>query len=105
MSWLYLLIAGIFEVGWPLGIKLASILPNKILWAIIAFVAMVLSGLFLFLAQKEIPMGTAYAIWTSIGVIGAFTIGVIFFNDGFSLIKMLGIILILSGVIILKLAH
>lgn len=106
MAWIYLLIAAVFEIGWPIGLKLANT-PSflKYCWIIFAIISMTLSGVFLFLAQKDIPIGTAYAIWTGIGTIGTFLIGVIFFNDALSLIRFLGIILILSGVIILKLCH
>ena len=75
MSWLYLFIAGLCEIGWPVGLKLADG-PNKLLWSLFAIIAMALSGYFLFLAQKSIPLGTAYAIWTGIGAVGAFVVGI-----------------------------
>lgn len=106
MAWIYLLIAAIFEVGWPVGLKLANT-PTiaKYFWIVFAIIAMALSGVFLYLAQKQIPIGTAYAIWTGIGTIGTFIIGIILFNDALSLIRFLGVLLILSGVIVLKLCH
>ena len=107
MAWIYLVVAALFEVGWPIGLKLAQT-PHPIaksLWIIFAIIAMALSGVFLFLAQKQIPIGTAYAIWTGLGTIGTFCIGIIFFNDAASLLRFFGVLLILSGVIILKLAH
>ena len=55
MSWFYLCIATIFEMGWPLGLKLAYITPHKVMWIIVTIIATSLSGVFLFLAQKEIP--------------------------------------------------
>lgn len=61
MSWIYLIIAAIFEIGWPLGLKLADTTNNKVAWICFAIIAMALSGYFLFLAQKHIPIGTAYA--------------------------------------------
>ena len=66
---------------------------------------MALSGYLLYLAQKTIPIGTAYVVWTSIGAIGTFFIGVFFFSDPLTLLRSFAILLILSGVIILKLAH
>lgn len=66
---------------------------------------MALSGVFLFFAQKQIPIGTAYAIWTGLGTIDTFCIGIIFFHDAASLLRLFGVLLILSGVIILKLVH
>lgn len=104
MSWIYLLIAAMFEIGWPLGFKLADTTNNKA-WIIFAIVAMALSGYFLFFAQKEIPMGTAYAVWTGIGMIGTFLIGITLFHDVLSVIRFVGVFLILAGVIILKLCH
>ena len=105
MGWIYLLIAGIFEVGWPLGFKLADVTNNKIVWILFAVIAMTLSGYFLYVAQKNIPIGTAYAVWTGIGTIGTFLIGIIFFHDACSLFRFLGVLLILSGVVMLKLVH
>ena len=105
MSWIYLLIAAIFEVGWPFGLKMASLGNYKFLWIIVAIIGMTLSGVFLFLAQKTIPVGTAYAIWTGIGAACTFLIGILVFNDSLSLMRALGVILIVSGVILLKIAH
>ena len=102
MSWLYLLIASIFEVGWPFGLKIATHSQHKILWIIFAIITMALSGVFLYFAQKEIPIGTAYAIWTGIGASCTFIIGVLVFNDALSLMRILGVLLIISGVILLK---
>ena len=105
MGWIYLLIAGIFEIGWPLGLKLASLTDNKLVWIIFSVIMMALSGYFLFVAQKSITMGTAYAIWTGIGTIGTFFVGLILFHDASSLLRFFGVLLILSGIIILKISH
>lgn len=103
MSWFYLLIAAIFEVGWPYGLKVATQSQHKVLWIIFAIIAMALSGIFLYLAQKQIPIGTAYAIWTGIGASCTFIIGVMVFNDALSLMRILGVLLIITGVVLLKL--
>lgn len=105
MGWIYLLIATVFEVGWPLGLKMASVSSAKVLWIIFAIIVMGLSGVFLYLAQKEIPVGTAYAIWTGIGASCTFLIGVIFFHDTLSVLRVLALFLIIAGVIMLKIAH
>ncbi len=105
MSWIYLVIAAIFEIGWPLGLKFADTTNNKVGWIFFAVITMALSGYFLFLAQKHIPIGTAYAVWTGIGMIGTFVLGIAIFHDALSLIRFIGVFLILSGVIILKLCH
>ena len=102
MSWFYLIIASIFEVGWPLGLKIATNSNFKLLWIVFAIIVMGLSGVFLYYAQKGIPIGTAYAIWTGIGASCTFIIGVIFFYDALSLIRILGVLLIIAGIICLK---
>lgn len=102
MSWFYLIIASIFEVGWPLGLKIATNSNFKLLWIAFAIIVMGLSGVFLYYAQKGIPIGTAYAIWTGIGASCTFIIGVIFFHDALSLIRILGVLLIIAGIICLK---
>lgn len=100
--WIALLFAGLLEIGWPLGLKLAD-LPNMKVWGIVlALISMTFSGLLLWFSLKEIPIGTAYAIWTSIGAAGTFTIGVLVFGDPNIPIRWVGVALILLGVIFLK---
>ncbi len=104
MAWIYLILAGVMEIGWPLGLKLAQ--QDGWRWqGILAAIAfMTISGGLLFLAQKSIPMGTAYAVWTGIGAIGAFLVGVLFLGDISSLGRWVGALLIVSGVIVMKLS-
>lgn len=104
MSWIYLLIAAIFEVGWPLGFKLSAITEHKILWIFFAIVSMILSGYFLYIAQKEIPIGTAYAVWTGIGATCTFIIGILAFHDVLSMMRLFGAVLVITGVVLLKFA-
>ena len=104
MSWLYLIIAAIFEIGWPLGFKLSQTTNQKFSWILFAIASMAFSGLFLWLAQRDIPMGTAYAVWTGIGAAGTFLLGIYFFDDSASMLRILSVFLIISGVIGLKLA-
>lgn len=105
MNWLYLILAGLFEIGWPLGLKLSQTSQNKFFWIVVAALSMGLSGVFLWLAQKTIPMGTAYAVWTGIGAVGAFVTGIIIFKDPSSFIRILSVVLIIAGVVGLKLSH
>ena len=105
MAWMYLLLAGLFEIGWPLGFKLSQQPEYRISGIAGAIVSMALSGLLLWLAQREIPIGTAYAVWTGIGGAGTFIIGVMFFGDSATLARFVGVALIVGGVVILKLAH
>lgn len=100
--WISLLIAGLCEIGWPLGLKLAD-LPNfKFGGIALAVISMSLSGFFLWYSLKEIPIGTAYAVWTSIGAVGTFTLGVFIFGDPSVLVRWLGVLLIIVGVVMLK---
>jgi len=103
MSWIYLIFAGLFEMGWPLGLKLAQTSSYKLVWFVTAAVAMGISGYFLYMAQKSIPIGTAYAVWTGIGATGTFIIGIMFFHDSANIWRILSVFLLISGIIGLKL--
>jgi len=105
MAWLYLVLAGICEIGWPVGLKLGwtenGARPS---WIIFAIVAMSASGALLLWAQRFIPMGTAYGVWTGIGAVGAFVVGIVAFGDQASAMRMVSIGLIVAGIIGLKFA-
>ena len=106
MAWILLIIAGLFEIGWPLGFKLASMHSKYFIWFIgLSILSMGLSGYFLYLAQKSIPIGTAYVIWTGIGAIGTVLIGILFFHDSANIVRLLFLSLILIGIVGLKLVH
>ena len=75
MGWMYLITAGILEIGWPVGLKMAQNEQYRWQGILLAVVLMFASGVFLFMAQKTVPMGTAYAVWTGIGAVGAFVVG------------------------------
>jgi quaternary ammonium compound-resistance protein SugE len=105
MSWIYLIVAALFEIGWPLGFKISQVSKYRVLPIALAALSMTLSGVFLWLAQKEIPIGTAYAVWTGIGAAGTFLIGIAFFGDAINPSRMLGVSLIIAGVVTLKLTH
>lgn len=106
MAWILLIIAGLFEIGWPLGFKLASMHSKYFIWFIgLSILSMGLSGYFLYLAQKSIPIGTAYVIWTEIGAIGTVLLGILFFHDSANIFRLLFLSLILIGIVGLKLVH
>ncbi len=105
MAWAYLLIAGLFEVGWPVGLKMAQQPETRVTGIVVAVVFMAASGILLWLAQKEIPIGTSYAVWTGIGAAGTFVVGVVFYGDPTSLGRYIGVALIVAGVAALKLSH
>ncbi|MDD3738733.1 MAG: multidrug efflux SMR transporter [Lentimicrobiaceae bacterium] len=102
MEWIYLIIASILEVGWPLGFKLSQTTPYKWQWIVFAIISMGLSGLFLYLAQKSLPIGTAYVIWTGIGAIGTLLIGIFYFGDSASALRMISAFFIIIGVVGLR---
>ena len=105
VSWIYLIIAGLFEIGWPLGFKLSQVTRFRLLFIAVAVGSMLLSGIFLWQAQKDIPIGTAYAVWTGIGAAGTFLIGIVWFKDPVSMMRILSFALIVIGVIGLKLSE
>ena len=105
MSWTYLVLAGLFEIGWPVGLKMAQEPSSRVTGVAVAVVFMATSGILLWLAQRQIPIGTAYAVWTGIGAAGTFLVGVFFYDDPTSIARYLGVALIVSGVVILQLAH
>jgi quaternary ammonium compound-resistance protein SugE len=102
MSWIFLVIAGVFEWGWPIGLKFAS-RPQHRPWAIpLAIVSIVLSGWLLLLAQRTIPIGTAYAVWTGIGAVGTFVLGILFLGEPAQLARFFFVGLIIVGILGLK---
>lgn len=105
LAWTYLIIAGIFEIGWPVGLKMAQSPGKTVIGIILAGVCMAISGYLLFLAQRQIPMGTAYAVWTGIGAAGTFVVGIFLYGDPVGFLRIFSVLLIISGVILLKLAH
>ncbi|MEN9809292.1 MAG: hypothetical protein RLZZ488_859 [Pseudomonadota bacterium] len=105
MAWLYLFLAGLFEIGWPLGMKLAQSGTHRIAGIGMSIACLGVSGWLLWLAQKTIPMGTAYAVWTGIGTVGTFIVGVSFFGDSQSYLRWFGAIFIVLGVGLLKLSE
>ncbi|GHC10823.1 DMT family transporter [Cerasicoccus arenae] len=102
--WICLLLAGLFEIGWPLGLKVSQTTSRVGLGIGAAILSMAISGYFLWIAQKQIPIGTAYAVWTGIGAAGTFILGVLIFDDPSSLLRWAGVAMIIGGVVVLKLA-
>ena len=103
MAWTYLIIAGIMEWGWPMGLKFAWKDDKFYIWpAIGALVSMALSGVFLFLAQRTIPMGTAYAVWTGIGAVGTLVLGIVLLGEPSDAVRLVCVGLIVAGIVGLK---
>ena len=103
MAWLYLLIAGLFEVGWAIGLKYTEGFSR--LWPSLATIAaMILSLGCLGLALKTLPVGTAYAIWTGVGAVGTAILGIYLFAEPANAMRLACIGLIVAGIVGLKLA-
>ena len=105
MAWLLLILAGVLEIGWPLGLKLSQNSDKRVLGLAAAALCMAASGALLWMAQRDIPIGTAYAVWTGIGAAGTFLIGIAYFNDPVTFMRVASAGLIVIGVIGLKLSH
>ena len=104
MAWTLLVIAGLFEICWAIGLKYTDGFSR--FWPTVGtVVAMAASFGCLAQALKSIPVGTGYAVWTGIGAAGTFLVGIVFFGDAGSLGRYLGVLLIISGVVVLKLSH
>ncbi len=105
MAWVYLVIAGVFEWGWPIGLKFAWTDAGVRPWPLlIAIVSMTVSGALLLLAQREIPVGTAYAVWTGIGAVGTFFLGIWLLGESANAARFVFVGFIVVGIIGLKLA-
>ncbi|NRF89911.1 multidrug efflux SMR transporter [Paenibacillus frigoriresistens] len=101
MAWLYLVIAGVFEVAWAISLKFSNGF-TRLVPSAVTIAGMIVSFYFLAVATKTLPIGTAYAAWTGIGAVGAIIIGTLFLDEPISLTRILFMILILVGVLGLK---
>jgi quaternary ammonium compound-resistance protein SugE len=103
MAWIYLLLAGLFEIVWAIGLKYTEGFTR--LWpTVVTIAAMVVSMGLLGVAAKGLPIGTAYAVWTGIGAVGAAILGIVLFAEPATALRIASIGLIVAGVIGLKLA-
>jgi quaternary ammonium compound-resistance protein SugE len=103
MVWFMLVIAGLFEVVWAIGLKYTDGF-TRLIPSVISVVAMVLSVGLLGLAMKTLPIGTAYAVWVGIGVVGTALLGMLVFGESVSLLKIVSLALIVLGIVGLKIS-
>lgn len=103
MAWVYLLIAGVFEIVWAVGLKYAEGF-TRLVPSTVTVVAMILSVVFLSLAVKSLPVGTAYALWTGIGAAGTAVCGMILFGEPHTSLRVFALMLIVAGIVVLKIA-
>ena len=103
MVWLVLLLAGLLEVGWAIGLKYTEGFTR--LWPTVGTVgSMIISIAMLGIAMKSLPVGTAYAIWVGVGAVGTAVLGIVLFGDSANAWRLLSLGLIVAGIIGLKLA-
>lgn len=103
MAWLMLVIAGIFEVIWAFSMKQSDGFTRLFPTLVTAF-AMIISFVLLAASMRTLPLGTAYTIWTGIGAIGAFAVGIIFLGETLSVMRVSAAILIVAGLVLMKLS-
>jgi quaternary ammonium compound-resistance protein SugE len=101
MAWIYLLVAGIFEIVWAIGLKYTNGF-TKFWPSVVTVVGMIVSFYYLSQATKVLPIGTAYTIWTGIGAAGAVILGIILFNEPKTLLRFMFLAFVITGIIGLK---
>lgn len=103
MAWFLLIVAGLFEVGWAIGLKYTEGFTR--LWPSLGTAAAMLVSLGLLgLAMKSLPVGTAYAVWVGVGAVGTVILGVLLFNEPMGVLRLVSVLLIVAGLVGLKLA-
>ena len=107
MAWLILIVAGIFEIAWAIGLKYTGgftlqPLREHPVAAVLTIIAIILSMGLLGLAMQKLPVGTAYAVWTGIGTLGTAILGMVLFNDPATVARILFLTLIIAGILGLK---
>ena len=102
MPWLLLLLAGLFEVAWAIGLKYTDGFSRP-LPTLLTLIAMAVSVLLLAIAVKQLPLGTAYAVWTGIGAVGTALLGIWLFGEPATAGRLVSILLIVCGIVGLKL--
>ncbi len=101
MAWVYLGIAGLFEIGWAIGLKYTDGF-SRLVPSILTAISMGLSLWLLSIAMKTIPVGTAYAVWTGIGAVGVALLGMLLFAESREVLRLLCLLLIITGIVGLK---
>lgn len=101
MDWLYLLLAGLCEIGWAIGLKYTEGF-TRLMPSLLTVASMVLSITLLGLALKTLPVGTAYAVWTGIGATGTALLGIVLFGEPATVLRLSSIGLIVAGIVGLK---
>lgn len=103
MAWLLLLLAGVLEIVWAYSMKLSAgfTRPGP---ALVTLVTMALSFALLSLSMKTLPLGTAYTVWTGIGAVGAFVVGIVVLGEPANALRLVAAALIVGGLVLMKLS-
>ncbi|MEW8689922.1 MAG: quaternary ammonium compound efflux SMR transporter SugE [Candidatus Thiodiazotropha endolucinida] len=102
MAWIYLVVAGLFECGWAIGLKYTEGFTKPVP-SLLTISAMAISFWLLSVAMKTIPVGTAYAVWTGIGAVGVAVLGMVMLGESRDILRIVSLLLIVSGIVGLKL--
>mgnify|MGYP002713751139 FL=1 len=103
MAWAILILAGIFEIIWAYSMKMSEGF-TKLTPSIVTIVFMILSVVLLSISMRSLPLGTAYTVWTGIGAIGSFVVGILILNEPMTAMRIIAAVLIVSGLILMKLS-
>lgn len=103
MAWIYLMIAGLFEIVWAFAMKQSDGFTRPAATAV-TIAAMIVSFVLLSLSMKSLPLGTAYTIWTGIGAVGAFVVGIAVLGEQASAMRIIAALLIVAGLVLMKMS-
>ncbi|VDC30804.1 DMT family transporter [Pseudogemmobacter humi] len=103
MAWIFLIVAGALEVVWAYSMKLSEGFSKPGASAV-TIVAMIASFALLSMAMRQLPLGTAYTIWTGIGAVGAFAVGVVVLGEPFSVMRIIAAVMIIGGLVLMKIS-
>jgi len=103
MAWLYLFLAGIFEIVWAAAMKESQGF-SRVIPSVITLVFMILSFGLLAVSMKTLPLGTSYTVWVGIGAVGAFILGITLFGEALNTMRVIAALMIIGGVILMKVA-
>ena len=103
MAWIMLAVAGVFEVVWAFSMKQSHGF-TKLIPSIVTIVGMIISFLLLAASMRTLPLGTAYTVWTGIGAVGAFVMGIAFLGESLSFVRVCAATLIVAGLLLMKLS-
>ena len=103
MAWVILILAGIFEIIWAYSMKMSEGF-TRLTPSVVTIVFMILSVVLLSISMRTLPLGTAYTVWTGIGAMGSFILGIMVLNEPMTAMRMIAAVLIVSGLVLMKLS-